>query len=60
LKGSTQASSMYRDLQKGAPIEAEQIIGDLLARARSAGLATPLLATAYTHLMVYQNRLAAP
>ncbi len=24
---------MYRDLQKGGPIEADQIIGDLLARA---------------------------
>lgn len=59
-KGSSQASSMYRDLQKGAPIEADQIIGDLLARARGAHIATPLLATAYTHLTVYQNRLAAP
>jgi ketopantoate reductase len=30
--GSTQAPSMFRDLQQGSPIEADQIIGDLLAR----------------------------
>ncbi|WP_315838405.1 ketopantoate reductase family protein [Bradyrhizobium prioriisuperbiae] len=58
-KGSPQTSSMYRDLQKGSPIEVEQIIGDLLVRGRSAGFATPLLATAYTHLSVYQNRVLA-
>src|ERR1700685_1908346 len=29
---STGTSSMYRDLQQGRPIEAEQIIGDMLAR----------------------------
>ncbi len=58
-KGSPQTSSMYRDLQKGSPIEVEQIIGDLLARARSAAIATPLLALAYTHLSVYQNRVMA-
>jgi 2-dehydropantoate 2-reductase len=51
-------SSMYRDLEQHAPIEAEQIIGDLLARGRAAGLATPLLAAAHTHLGVYQKRLA--
>lgn len=56
--GSNQTSSMYRDLQGGGAIEADQIIGDLLARGRSAGLATPLLATAYAHLSVYQNRVA--
>lgn len=54
--GSALTSSMYRDLQKGSPIEADQIIGDLLARAREANLATPLLATAYTHLSIYQSR----
>lgn len=54
--GSPQTSSMYRDLQKGVPIEADQIIGDLLDRARSAGIETPLLAAIYTHLCVYQRR----
>jgi 2-dehydropantoate 2-reductase len=57
--GSTQSPSMFRDLQQGSPIEADQIIGDLLARGAKAGIATPLLAAAYAHLSVYQQRLAA-
>jgi 2-dehydropantoate 2-reductase len=56
--GSNQAPSMYRDLQQGGPIEADQIVGDLLARGAKAGVATPLIATAYTHMSVYQNHLA--
>ena len=55
-KGSSQTSSMYRDLMARHPIEADQIVGDLLARARGASLSTPLLAAAYTHLRVYQRR----
>jgi 2-dehydropantoate 2-reductase len=55
--GSPLASSMYRDLQGGNNVEVDQILGDLLERARGFGLATPLLATAYTHLKVYQTRL---
>jgi 2-dehydropantoate 2-reductase len=58
-EGSTQASSMYRDLQNGRPIEADQIIGDLLARARSVDVAIPLLAAAYTHLSIYQSRVSS-
>lgn len=57
--GATQTSSMFRDLQKGAPVEAEQIVGDLLARGAALGVATPLLAVANTHLGVYRNRVAA-
>jgi 2-dehydropantoate 2-reductase len=56
--GSTQSPSMFRDLQQDSPIEADQIIGDLLARGAKAGIATPLLAAAYAHLSVYQQRLA--
>jgi 2-dehydropantoate 2-reductase len=56
--GSTQAPSMFRDLQQGSPIEADQIVGDLLARGAKAGIATPLLAAAYAHMSVYQSRLA--
>jgi 2-dehydropantoate 2-reductase len=51
-------SSMYRDLEKGRPIEVEAIIGDLVARGQSAGIRAPLLAAAYTRLSVYQNRIA--
>jgi 2-dehydropantoate 2-reductase len=56
-KGSPLTSSMYRDLEQNLPVEAEQIIGDLLARGRAAGVATPLIAAAHTQLGVYQARL---
>ncbi len=56
-KGSPLTSSMYRDLQKGSAIEADQIIGDLLARGRQMGVEAPLLSAAYAHLCVYQDRL---
>lgn len=55
--GSNATSSMYRDLENGNRIEADQIMGDLLARARGRrGLNTPLVEAAYAHLCVYQNR----
>lgn len=56
-KGSPLTASMYRDLQNKAPIEADHIVGDLLARARKANVPAPLLAAVYTHLAIYQNRL---
>jgi len=55
---SSLTSSMYRDLQRGLRIEAEQIVGDLVERGRSACVETPLLAAIYTHLCVYQHRIA--
>jgi AcrR family transcriptional regulator len=61
-QGSQLASSMYRDLVRGRSIESEAIVGDLLHRGVAAGLRTPLLSAAHTHLTVYQNarREAAP
>jgi 2-dehydropantoate 2-reductase len=59
-KGSPLTSSMFRDLRRGRPIEADQIIGDLLRRGANAAIATPLLGAAYIHLLVYQNKVAAP
>jgi 2-dehydropantoate 2-reductase len=56
--GSTQSPSMYRDLQDGTAIEADQIVGNLLARGGKAGVETPHLAAAYAHMCVYQQRLA--
>jgi 2-dehydropantoate 2-reductase len=58
-QGSAFTSSMYRDLQDGSPIEADQIIGDLLARARKASIPAPLLTLAYIHLSIYQSRRSA-
>ncbi len=57
--GSAQVPSMYRDLQQGLPVEVDQIIGDMLARARRLGVPTPLLALAFTHLKIYQDRISA-
>lgn len=57
-KGSPLVSSMYRDLQRGRPIEVEEIVGDLWRRGAAAGLSTPLLGAAYTHLALYQDKVA--
>jgi 2-dehydropantoate 2-reductase len=58
-RGSTLTSSMYRDLVQNHPVEADQILGDLLARGRKAGLKTPLLSAASAQLSIYQARLSA-
>jgi 2-dehydropantoate 2-reductase len=49
-------SSMYRDLVAGERVEADQILGDLRARARRAGIETPLVSAAFIQLDVYQRR----
>lgn len=56
---STMSASMLRDLQRGARIEADHILGDLLSRAAASGVPTPLLATAYRHVQIYQDRSTA-
>jgi 2-dehydropantoate 2-reductase len=56
--GSKLASSMYRDMTGGRPVEADQILGDLLARGSKLGVATPLLQAAYVNLSIYQAGLA--
>lgn len=55
--GSSQTSSMFRDLRQNFPIEADHIIGDLIARARIVNHDTPLLDIVYTNLSIYQERL---
>jgi 2-dehydropantoate 2-reductase len=54
-KGSTFTSSMYRDMEKGASVEVETILGDLLAHGQKHGLKTPLLQAGCVRLRVYQN-----
>jgi 2-dehydropantoate 2-reductase len=56
--GSPLTSSMYRDLKKGLPVEADAIVGDLLARGKEQGVETPLLAAAYVNLSIYQQERA--
>ncbi len=58
-KNSTMTSSMYRDMIGGNPVEADQILGDLARLADKAGLSTPLLAAARTHMSVYQQSRTA-
>lgn len=58
--GSASASSMYRDLAAGQPVEVEQILGDMVRRARVLGVETPLLDLATAQLRVYQHRLVSP
>ena len=58
-KGSKFTASMLHDLEKGAMVEADHIVGDMIARARKAGIATPNLRLAYAHLQVYLHRRAA-
>lgn len=58
--GSTLNASMLRDLEAGGPIEADQIVGDLLARARAFSLPTPVLEIADAHLRAYRQRLLRP
>ncbi len=56
--GSPLTSSMYRDLRKGAPVEADHILGDFIERGTARGIATPLLKAAFINLRVYQGGLS--
>lgn len=53
--GSGLTSSMYRDLRKGARVEADTILGDLVARGAEAGVDTPLLRAAHAALSIYAS-----
>src|SRR4030095_5415886 len=57
-RGSRFAASMLHDLEKTAMVEADHIVGDMIARAQKAGIATPNLRMAYAHLQVYLARRA--
>ncbi len=56
--GSTFAASMLRDIEHGAPIEADHIVGDLLRRGEAASHDHPLLRIANAHLKAYEARRA--
>jgi 2-dehydropantoate 2-reductase len=56
--GSSLASSMYRDLRKGAPVEVDHILGDFIERGAARGVETPLLKAAFVNLRVYQPALS--
>lgn len=51
---STLAASMLGDMERGHPVEADHIVGDMLQRVHAAGLDTTLHAVAYANLKVYE------
>ena len=56
--GGKSVASILGDMEKGGAVEASQIVGDMLARARKAGVAAPNLRFAYAHLQAYEARRA--
>jgi ketopantoate reductase len=60
--GSELTASMFRDIERGGPIEADHIIGDLLRRRDSRrpggeqANSSPLLRIVYAHLKAYEAR----
>jgi 2-dehydropantoate 2-reductase len=55
-EGSPLTASMFRDIKAGLPVEADHVIGDLVARADAAKIPVPKLRTAYTHLKAYEKQ----
>ena len=53
-EGSPFTASMFRDIQGNLPIEADHIVGDLIARADAARIDVPRLRVAYAHLKTYE------
>ena len=52
--GSPIKASMLRDIERGAPTEGDHVLGDMIARARTLGIETPLLALARSHVAAYE------
>jgi 2-dehydropantoate 2-reductase len=57
-QGAPTTTSMYRDLLAGHPVEADQILGDLIRRGSAAGVDCRLLQAAFVALRIHQSRLA--
>jgi len=55
-KGSMFSSSMMRDIEQKGAIEADHIVGDMLARAGAAKIPAPMLRMIYASLQTYQAR----
>ena len=55
-EGSPMTASMFRDIQAGLPVEADHVVGDLIARGDAAKVPVPRLRTAYTHLKAYERQ----
>ena len=55
-RSSTLSASMLRDIERGGPIEADHIIGDLVRRGQAKGIETPMLRVVLCHLQAYEAR----
>jgi len=55
MESSPMTASMYRDIQGGFAVEADHVVGDLIARGDAAKVPVPSLRTAYTHLKAYEK-----
>jgi 2-dehydropantoate 2-reductase len=55
-EGSPLTASMLRDLESGQRIESDHIVGDMLRRARDAGVPAPMLEVAFAHLQAFEAR----
>ena len=51
---SPNKASMLRDIERGSPTEGDHVLGDLAMRARTLGMATPMLDLARTHVAAYE------
>jgi 2-dehydropantoate 2-reductase len=56
--GSPLVASMFRDIERHSPTEAEHMIGDLLHRGAQKSISSPMLRVAYVHLQAYAARRA--
>jgi 2-dehydropantoate 2-reductase len=57
-EGSPLTASMFRDIKAGLPVEADHVVGDLIARGDAAKVPVQRLRTAYTHLKAYERQRA--
>jgi len=55
-EGSPMTASMFRDIKAGAAVEADHVIGDLVARGDAAKVPLVKLRIAYTHLKAYEKQ----
>lgn len=55
-RGSPQTASMLRDLEGGGRTEHEHLLGDMVERARAAGLPVPMLSLALAHMQANEAR----
>lgn len=56
--GSPITASMFKDIERGAPTEADHILGDLLRRSGDARPDRSMLRIAFAHLKTYEARRA--